>query len=301
MLLTPTPRAAPSSLSPSTVEEPFARSSGRGLGATRRHHVRSAGITFRCTDPGRVARRRQLVAATPERTCFSACGADRASRSVGVSPPRVHPEVIGGVAGRRDCDPGRNDARYSLSPRGGRGRPGPRRASRSSRTPERLSRGRRAARWDERCTALTECFGTLVGCRLPHRAPVCAGTGAQCQGRSAAPDSKLVYFAHAGFVPTNIAVILLAYRSPTRCYPARGAVTAIALRGRARERLGTPTFGTATIVGWLRLDRHAKPASIAWVCHDRACPADLEPTRSVYSAGPRTRARRLGGPRSRSR
>ena len=103
--------------------------------------------------------------------------------------------------------------------------------------------------------ARTQCSGTLVGCRTFITAAhcVCAGTGAQCQGAGAPPpDTKLVYFAHAGFVAIESITVHPDFAYPVADLAVIRLATPVTAIAPARVNdVDTPAFGTAgTIVGF---------------------------------------------------
>jgi hypothetical protein len=108
---------------------------------------------------------------------------------------------------------------------------------------------------DDPTAARTDCSGTLIGCRtfLTAAHCLCPATGAECQGGAApSPNGRLVYFAHAGFVPIEHIAIHPDFAFPVADLAVvrlAGVVTAIA--PAPLNAAGAPPFGTpATIVGF---------------------------------------------------
>ena len=104
-------------------------------------------------------------------------------------------------------------------------------------------------------TAETSCSGVLVGCRTFVTAAhcLCTGTGASCQGANApSPDSAIVFFDHAGFVPIESIAIHPAFVFPVADVAVvRLVVPVTGVAPAAVNDVGPPPFGTTgSIVGF---------------------------------------------------
>jgi hypothetical protein len=116
---------------------------------------------------------------------------------------------------------------------------------------------------DDPTTARTDCSGTLVGCRTFVTAAhcLCPATGAECQGDAApSPTGRVVYFAHAGFVPLESIAIHPDFDFPVadvavvRLADVVTAIPPARVNDVATPPLGTP--GTIVGFGWQTASAH---------------------------------------------